>query len=294
MGESCNAVAKRFDVAPSTVVKLKQHEKATGSLAPKRMGGYRKHKLAAHDAVLRELLQATPDVTLEELGVELGKRRIGTSRSGFDRHLKHIAWSYRKTLRASEQNRPNVKAARDVWREAQPVLKVSKLVFIDESGFTTNMVRTHGRSPIGQRLPAKAPHGHRHTTTFIAALRRDRLSAPMTLDGPINGETFKAWTEQFLAPALKRGDIVVMDNLPSHKVLGIREAIAARKATLLYLPPYSPDLNPIEQVFAKFKSALRKAAARTVPKLWCAIAKTLKTFSPQECANYLRNCGYPN
>jgi transposase len=156
------------------------------------------------------------------------------------------------------------------------------------------MVRTHGRCPIGQRLLAKAPHGHWHTTTFIAALRRDRLSAPMTLDGPMNGETFKAWTEQFLAPVLKRGDIVVMDNLPSHKVLGIREAIEARKASLLYLPPYSPDLNPIEQVFAKFKSALRKAATRTVPRLWRAIAKTLKTFSPQECANYLRNCGYAN
>ena len=154
------------------------------------------------------------------------------------------------------------------------------------------MVRRYGRCPVGQRLLAKAPHGHWRTTTFIAALRRDGLDAPMTLDGPMNGETFRAWTEQFLAPVLKQGDIVVMDNLPSHKVSGIREAIEAQGALLLYLPPYSPDLNPIEQVFAKFKAALRKAAARTVTRLWNEIAKTLKTFSATECAAYLKNCGY--
>lgn len=156
------------------------------------------------------------------------------------------------------------------------------------------MVRRYGRCPVGQRLLAKTPHGHWRTTTFIAALRRDGLDAPMTLDGPMNGETFRAWTEQFLAPVLKPGDIVVMDNLPSHKVSGIRQAIEAQGAFLLYLPPYSPDLNPIEQVFAKFKAALRKAAARTVARLWNEIAKTLKTFSPQECAAYLKHCGYAN
>jgi transposase len=156
------------------------------------------------------------------------------------------------------------------------------------------MVRRYGRCPVGQRLVAKAPHGHWRTTTFIAALRRDGLDAPMTLDGPMNGETFRAWTEQFLAPVLRPGDIVVMDNLPSHKVSGIRQAIEAQGALLLYLPPYSPDLNPIEQVFAKFKAALRKAAARTVEKLWHEIAKTLKTFSPSECAAYLKHCGYAN
>jgi len=156
------------------------------------------------------------------------------------------------------------------------------------------MVRRYGRSPVGQRLLAKAPHGHWRTTTFIAALRRDGLGAPMTLDGPMNGETFRAWTKQFLAPVLRPGDIVIMDNLPSHKVSGIREAIELHGAVLHYLPPYSPDLNPIEQVFAKFKAALRKAAARTVAKLWSEIAKTIKTFSPQECAAYINHCGYAN
>ena len=156
------------------------------------------------------------------------------------------------------------------------------------------MVRRYGRCPIGQRLLAKTPHGHWRTTTFIAALRSDGLNAPMTLDGPMDGETFRAWTEQFLAPVLRPGDIVVMDNLPSHKVSGIRDAIAAQGALLLYLPPYSPDLNPIEQVFAKFKAALRKAAARTVGKLWDEIANTLKTFSKEECRAYINHCGYAN
>ncbi len=156
------------------------------------------------------------------------------------------------------------------------------------------MVRRYGRCPIGQRLVAKTPYGHWRTTTFIAALRRDGLDAPMTLDGPMNGEIFRAWTEQFLAPALRPGDIVIMDNLPSHKVCGIRQTIEAARARLIYLPPYSPDLNPIEQVFAKFKAALRKAAARTVTRLWHEIAKTLNTFSPRECAAYLKHCGYAN
>ncbi len=205
-----------------------------------------------------------------------------------------MAGASKKTLHAAEQDRPDVKAAREVWREDQSALAISSLVFVDESGFTTNMVRRYGRCPIGQRLLAKAPHGHWRTTTFIAALRSDGLGAPMTLDGPMNGETFRAWTEQFLAPVLKPGDIVVMDNLPSHKVSGIREAIETQGAFLLYLPPYSPDLNPIEQVFAKFKAALRKAAARSVTKLWREIAKTLKTFPPQECAAYLKHCGYAN
>ncbi len=197
-------------------------------------------------------------------------------------------------MHASEQDRPDVKAAREAWVEEQPALDIARLHFIDESGFTTNMVRRCGRCPIGQRLLAKAPHGHWRTTTFLAALRHDGIAAPMTLDGPMDGETFKAWTEQFLAPVLKPGDLVIMDNLPAHKVTGIREAIEAQDAHLLYLPPYSPDLNPIEQVFAKFKALLRKAAARTVDKLWDEIGTALRAFTPQECAAYLKHCGYSN
>lgn len=141
-------------------------------------------------------------------------------------------------------------------------------------------------------MVAAIPHGHWKTTTFIAALRHDRITAPCVFDGAINGERFLAWVEQALVPTLTPGDIVVMDNLGSHKVAGIREAIEAAGARALYLPPYSPDLNPIEQVFAKLKGILRTVAARTVDALWDAIGAAMDNFPPGECANYLRNAGY--
>jgi len=165
-------------------------------------------------------------------------------------------------------------------------------VFIDETWATTSMARRHGRARRGQRLVAAVPHGHWKTTTFLAALRHDGLTAPCVFDGAINGERFLAWVEQALAPTLAPGDLVIMDNLGAHKVQGVREAIAARGAQLLYLPPYSPDLNPIEQVFAKLKALLRTAATRTVDALWGAIGQALDAFSPTECAHYLAHAGY--
>jgi len=171
-------------------------------------------------------------------------------------------------------------------------LSPERLVFIDETGATTNMARRYGRAPRGERLAMSVPYGHWKTTTFVAALRHDRIDAPCVIDGPMNGELFLAYVEQFLAPTLSPGDIVVMDNLPAHKVKGIAEAIAATGAELRYLPPYSPDLNPIEQMFAKLKALLRKAAVRSVDKLWDTIGLLLDAFSPAECANYLRHSGY--
>lgn len=144
----------------------------------------------------------------------------------------------------------------------------------------------------GERLVDYAPHGHWKTTTFLAALRHDALTAPAVFDGPINGASFLAWVEQLLVPTLRKGDVVVMDNLGSHKVSGVREAIEAAGATILYLPPYSPDLNPIEQVFSKLKTLLRKTATRTVDALRSAIGDLLDAFSARECANYLVNSGY--
>lgn len=166
------------------------------------------------------------------------------------------------------------------------------LVFLDETGAKTNMVRLYGRAPRGQRLKACAPHGHWMITTFVAALRHDEITAPCVFDGPMNGASFLTYVEHFLAPALRQGDIVVMDNLPAHKVAGVKEAIERAGATLCYLPAYSPDFNPIEQAFAKLKAALRKAAARTFDALIEAIANALESFTPQECANYLANSGY--
>ena len=183
-------------------------------------------------------------------------------------------------------------AAREAWRESQPGLNPAQLVFIDETWATTNMTRLRGRCPRGQRLVAAVPHGHWRTSTFVAGLRMSGLSAPLVLDGAMNGEAFLAYVEQILAPTLTPGDIVIMDNLSSHKVAGVREAIEARGARVLYLPPYSPDLSPIEQSFAKFKALIRKAAARTREALWNAIGQILARFMPQECANFFRKAGY--
>jgi transposase len=154
------------------------------------------------------------------------------------------------------------------------------------------MTRRHGRCSRGTRLVAKVPHGHWRTLTFLAALRCDRLDAPCVIDGPINGDSFLAYVEQVLVPTLKPGDVVIMDNLGSHKRQAIRRAIRAAGAKLFFLPPYSPDLNPIEQVFAKLKTLLRKAAERTVEATWRRIGQLLNAFSPAECANYLKNAGY--
>ena len=165
-------------------------------------------------------------------------------------------------------------------------------MFIDETWATTAMARRYGRARRGHRVVGAVPYGHWKTTTFIAALRHDGLTAPCVFDGAINGARFRAYVEQALAPTLRAGDIVVMDNLKAHKVAGVREAIGATGARLLYLPPYSPDLNPIEQAFAKLKTLLRTAAARTVEALWHAIGQLIDAFSPTECAHYLAHAGY--
>jgi len=168
----------------------------------------------------------------------------------------------------------------------------ARFVFLDETGTATNMTRRYGRCPSDQRLVAAVPHGHWRTTTFIAGLRQTGIIAPLVLDGPMTGTVFCAWVEQFLAPALAPGDVVVLDNLAAHKVDGVRQAIAAAGASILYLPPYSPDLNPIEQLFAKLKALLRQAAARTKDELWSTIGRLLATVPPAECARYLHHCNY--
>jgi transposase len=178
------------------------------------------------------------------------------------------------------------------WKRHQGKLDPRRLVFIDETWAKTNMTRTYGRALRGQRLVAKVPHGRWTTLTFIAALRCDRIEAPFVLDGPINGEWFRAWVEQLLIPTLTPGDVVVLDNLGSHKGKAVRRAIRRAGAHLLFLPPYSPDLNPIEQVFSKLKTLLRKANERTVEDTWRRIGSLLDRFSPAECSNYLTHAGY--
>jgi transposase len=198
-----------------------------------------------------------------------------------------------KSQRAAEQDRVDIAQARQQWQAHQAEWRAQSLVFVDETGASTKMTRLYGRCLRGERLVAPVPWGHWKTTTFVGALRQDGLVAPRAFDGPMNGEKFRAWVEQFLVPELKLGDIVILDNLSSHKVEGVRTAIESAKACLLYLPAYSPDLNPIEQWFAKPKALLRKAAARSFDALIRAIARALEAFTPDECANYLANSAYP-
>jgi transposase len=207
--------------------------------------------------------------------------------------LTGTASALKKTVHAAEQERADVAAARQHWKgELQRQLDPQKLVFIDETGTSTNMARQRGRGPRGARLIGRVPHGHWKVTTFVAGLRSDAVVAPFVIDQPMNGAIFRAYVERCLVPTLAPGDIVVMDNLAAHKVSGIREAIEAAGARVLYLPPYSPDLNPIEQLFAKLKALLRKAAKRTIPALWAAIGHLLDEFPADECSRYLAHAGY--
>jgi len=178
------------------------------------------------------------------------------------------------------------------WTKYQDRIASERLVFIDETWTKTNMAPLRGWAPRGRRLIAKVPHGRWKTTTFVAALRHDRIQAPWLVDGPIDGESFRNYVENILLPTLRPGDIVIMDNLSSHKGKAVRALIRSAGAKLFFLPKYSPDLNPIEQVFAKLKHLLRKAAARTIETVCAAIGQILEIYMPQECANYFRNSGY--
>ena len=198
----------------------------------------------------------------------------------------------KKTAHACEQDRPDVLTQREAWFEGQPDLDPQKLVFIDETAATTKMARLYGRARRGERLRAGVPHGHWNTTTFVGALRLSGMTAPMLLEGPMTQAWFLAYVLQVLVPTLRPGDIVILDNLAAHKGAAVRQAIEAVGATLLFLPPYSPEFNPIENAFAKLKALLRKAAARTLDQLHRAVAAGIDAFSPQECANYFTAAGY--
>jgi transposase len=198
----------------------------------------------------------------------------------------------KKSLRAAEQDRPDVAAARAEWKAAQASLDPKKLVFIDETGTNTKMVRLYGRARRGQRVVGKQPWGHWKTTTFTFGLRSDGLVAPFVLDGAMDRDGFETYVQGVLAPTLGKGDKVVLDNLSAHKSQKARDLIEARGAELVFLPPYSPDLNPIEMAISKFKTLLRRAAERTVPALWDRIGVDIDAFTAPECANYIRHAGY--
>ena len=235
----------------------------------------------------------------------LAGRGLGFGYGTVQRFLvRHGMTRKKKTGHASEQDRPDILARRQAWRDGQAGLDPARLVFIDgeadrgrrprkpPNGAKTNMARAYGRAPRGERLRMARPHGHWKTSTFVAGLTVRGMIAPFVLDRPINRVAFETYVEKVLAPELRPGDIVVMDNLSSHKGPGVRQRIEAAGAEIRFLPPYSPDLNPIEMAFAKLKALLRQAAERTVEGLWGAIARILETFQPRECRNYFAAAGY--
>jgi transposase len=195
-------------------------------------------------------------------------------------------------VRAAEQERPDVAEARTQWKAAQPRLDSTRLVFVDETGASTKMARLYGRAKRGRRVVGRIPWGHWKTMTFVAGLRLDGFTAPFVIDCAMNGAIFVEYLQQCLVPSLRPGDIVIIDNLPAHKRDQVSQIIEAASASLIYLPPYSPDLNPIEQSFAKLKAHLRKAKERTIPALYDQIGQALETFHPTEFPNYFRKSGY--
>jgi transposase len=295
-GHSRRAAAAHFKVSVSFVVNLVAAFRRRGSLAPKPSGGRRHAKLNAHRTFLLAQVAERADITMPELAAELaaatGEKADPASLS---RWLIRAGYRFKKTLRASEQDRLDVKQAREEWtsvRQPKMRLEPQRLVFLDETGTTTKMTRLRGRSLKGRRLVSKAPFGHWKTQTFVAGLRCGALTAPFVIDAPMNRLIFETYVETQLAPALKPGDVVILDNLPAHKSAAAEKTIRARGAWLLFLPPYSPDLNPIEMAFAKLKALLRARAVRTIDALWRAIGEICDLFSPEECQNYFAAAGY--
>jgi transposase len=296
-GQSRRATSRHFGVSESFAVKLARRVQETGSIAPAAQGRPSgSGKLAAFRALLIGWVDKIPDITMPELAAKLlAAKGISVHPSSLSRAL--LAWGFtvKKTLLASESERDDVHKDRLEWRcYRQPHMReqVHRLVFVDETGTTTKMTRLRGRARRGARLHASAPFGHWGTQTFIAALRHDGLTAPWVIDKPMNRATFETWVETQLAPTLRSGDVVILDNLSSHKSQKADDILRQRGAWFLFLPPYSPDLNPIEMAFAKLKAHLRRIGARTIDALWQAVGSICELYSPEECLNYLKAAGY--
>jgi transposase len=291
-GASRHEAAERFEVSVSSAIRWMQRFVRFGNAAAKAIGGSTS-PLEAHAAWLFDLVAKHPDLTLDEIVAAMRRHRLGGSRSAVWRFFaRHKITVKKKSVRAAEQERADVARARRRWMREQGLFDPARLVFVDETAVSTNMARLRGRCERGERLIAHVPQSRWHTITFVAGLRHDGIVAPFVLNGAMNGASFLAYLRQCLVPTLERDDVVIIDNLTAHHVAGVREAIEAAGATLRYLPQYSPDLDPIEMALAKFKALLRKAAERSVRGLWHRLGSLIQSFSPQECANYLRHAGY--
>jgi len=287
-GGSRRDAAEHFGVSASSAIRWLQRFREDGTSEPMPRGGSTS-PLEKYSQQILALIGEQRDLTLNELVSILRKRRISASRSALSRFFARHGITFKKSLRAE---RADVARARRRWIREQGWLDTTRLVFIDETAVTTNMVRLNGWSPCGERLVADAPMGHWETVTFIAGLRQTGIVAPMLIKGAMNGEAFLAYIEQCLAPTLKRGDIVVADNVSFHKVAGVEQALRGVGASLKFLPQYSPDLNPIELAFHPLKTCLRKAAERTIEGLHRRVRSFIRTLDPSECGNYFRHTGY--
>ena len=295
-GMSRHAAADRFGVAVATAIRWVHVWRTTGATAAKPKGGdTRSHRIEAFGDLTLSAINAELDITLTELA-DMLRQEHGASfaRSTIWRFLDRQGITFKKTAHASEQDRPDVAARGLAWFDAQPDLDPIRSAWSSSTRPVRRpkSARLRGRALRGKRCRAPVPHGHWLTTTFTGALRLSGLTAPMLLDGPMNRDAFEAYVEQVLLPTLTPGDVVILDNLPAHRSMSVRATIEAAGATLRFLPPYSPDFNPIENAFAKLKAILRKAAARTLDDLWDAVRDALPSFSPTECANYFTAARY--
>ena len=290
-GASRREAAEHFEVSASTAVIWVKCFRETGRCAAQPRGGSTS-PLERHADFLLALIEVEPDLTLDEIVWAMRKQEIPGSRTAVWRFFHRRKITFKKSLRAAEQERADVARARRRWMREQGLFDPARLVFIDETAANTKMVRLYGRCTRGERVVDHVPQGHWKTITFVAALRRHGMTASRTIDGAMTGKRFLAYVEGCLAPTLKRNDIVMIDNLPAHKAAGVREAIEARGATLRFLPKYSPDLNPIEMPFSQMKAYLRKAGERTVPRLRRRIGSFARNLTAREAANYFRHAGY--
>ncbi len=294
-GMSRNAAAKRFGVSIASAIRWVWRFHATGGVSPAPTGGdQRSDRIEAHRDYLFGLIRRQPDITL----LEIQERLIANCGERFSSSViwrffdRHEITFKKKTAHAEEQQRPDVLKKRQEWFGAQLDLDPRKLVFIDETGASTNLARKGGRCRRGRRLRVGIPHGHHKAITMVAGLRLSGLVAQKAFDKPMNAATFEEWVETCLVPTLAKGDVVVMDNLSSHKRPKVEQLIKAAGAELRYLPPYSPDMNPIEKAYSKLKAFLRKIAERTVVSLMNALQACAEIFKPNECLNYFKACGY--
>jgi transposase len=287
-------VAQRLLISKRSVERFRARSRSKLGLEPSKPGPKPgSGKLSKFSSAIEGWVRDLPGITVEKIVQALAELGARVSSSTARRALFGLHLSYKKkTTFAAEQDREDVAEARTRWRAQQPGMDASQLVFIDETGLNTKMASLRGWSRSGTPCVAKTPHGHWKSSTFIAALRSDGVQAPWLLDGPLDGPSFLAYLESQLLPTLREGDVVVCDNLSTHKVAGASELVASVGAKLLYLPPYSPDLNPIEKAFSKLKSHLRSLAARTFDELVEACEKALGRFTPIHCANFFKSCNY--